>query len=426
MLIHIVKSGDTLWSIARRYGVSVSRIQSDNGIGPNQTLVVGQAIIITLPAVTHTVRSGDTISGIAASHGMTSLELIQNNPELIYNRTIRPGQQLAISFRGGKIRDISIKGYAYPHIQRQTLLRALPYLTYLAIFSYGFKESGQLIVPDDASLISSAYSFRAAPIMVMTGIDESGTFSTEHISNFLNDSQLQDTVLDNAITAMLDKGYLGLDVDFEYISPDDAKAYIEFLEKASSRLSASGLTLNVDLAPKTYAAQPGLLYEAHDYPAIGAIADTVLLMTYEWGYTYGPPMAVAPLNQVRQVVEYAVSEIPADKILMGVPNYGYDWTLPYEQGVSRAESLGNQTAVARAAAYGAEIMFDEAAQSPYYEYYRNGQRHIVWFEDVRSIQAKLALTDEYGLLGVGYWNIMRPFNQNWAYISAKYNVRKIV
>ena len=78
MLIHIVKSGDTLWSIARRYGVSVSRIQSDNGIGRNQTLVVGQALIITLPAVTHTVRSGDTISGIAASHGMTSLELIQN------------------------------------------------------------------------------------------------------------------------------------------------------------------------------------------------------------------------------------------------------------------------------------------------------------------------------------------------------------
>ena len=262
--------------------------------------------------------------------------------------------------------------------------------------------------------------------MVLTGIDESGAFSTAHISNFLNDSQLQDTVLDNAIDVMLEKGYLGLDVDFEYISSDDAKAYLEFLEKASSRLSTVGLTLNVDLAPKTYAGQPGLLYEAHDYPAIGAIADTVLLMTYEWGYTYGPPMAVAPLNQVRQVVEYAVTEIPADKILMGIPNYGYDWTLPYEQGVSRAENLGNQTAVTRAAAYGAEIMFDETAQSPYYEYYRNGQRHIVWFEDVRSIQAKLALTDEYNLLGVGYWNIMRPFDQNWAYISAKYNIRKIV
>ena len=261
---------------------------------------------------------------------------------------------------------------------------------------------------------------------MLTGIDDTGTFSTEHISNFLNDTDLQNTVLDNLISIMQEKGYLGIDIDFEYISSQDAQAYLSFLELVSVRLAPIGLTMNVDLAPKTYAAQPGILYEAHDYPAIGAIADTVLLMTYEWGYTYGPPMAVAPLNQVRQVVEYAVSEIPANKILMGIPNYGYDWTLPYEQGVSRAENLGNQTAVLRAARYGAQIMFDEAAQSPYFEYYRSGQRHIVWFEDVRSIASKLALTDEYSLLGIGYWNIMRPFNQNWAYLAAKYNIRKIV
>lgn len=426
MLIHIVKSGDTLWSIARRYGVSVSRIQSDNGLTSGQILVIGQALIITLPSITHTVRRGDTLSSIAAAHGITLIELIQNNPELIFNNTICPGQQLTIAFRGGKIREIAVKGYAYPHIQRQTLLRSLPYLTYLAIFSYGFKESGQLIIPDDAALITAAYSYNVAPILVLTGIDDTGTFSTEHISNFLNDADLQNTVLDNLISIMQEKGYLGIDIDFEYISSQDAQAYLSFLELVSARLAPIGLTMNVDLAPKTYAAQPGILYEAHDYPAIGAIADTVLLMTYEWGYTYGPPMAVAPLNQVRQVAEYAVSEIPANKILMGIPNYGYDWTLPYEQGVSRAENLGNQTAVLRAARYGAQIMFDEAAQSPYFEYYRSGQRHIVWFEDVRSIASKLALTDEYSLLGIGYWNIMRPFNQNWAYLAAKYNIRKIV
>ena len=426
MLIHIVKSGDTLWSIARQYGVSVSRIQSDNGLSSGQVLVIGQALIITLPSLIHTVRRGDTLSAIAASYGITLLELIQNNPELIFNSTIYPGQQLTIAFRGGKTREITIKGYAYPHIQRQTLLRSLPYLTYLAIFSYGFKESGQLTVPDDASLISAAYKYSAAPILVLTGIDSSGAFSTEHISKFLNDTDLQNIVLDNLISVMLEKGYLGLDVDFEYISGQDAQAYLSFLELASAKLEPFGFTMNVDLAPKTYSSQPGLLYEAHDYPAIGAIADTVLLMTYEWGYAYGPPMAVAPFNQVRQVVEYAVSEIPENKILMGIPNYGYDWTMPYEQGVSRTENLGNQAAVLRAAKYGAQIMFDEATQSPHFEYYRGGQRHIVWFEDVRSIASKLSLADEYSLLGTGYWNIMRPFNQNWAYISAKYNIRKIV
>ena len=95
------------------------------------------------------------------------------------------------------------------------------------------------------------------------------------------------------------------------------------------------------LAPKTSAAQSGLLYEGHDYGRIGPTSDYVLLMTYEWGYTYGPPLAVAPKPQVRQVIEYALSEIPSSKIFMGIPNYGYDWTLPYVRGESKAQSLSN-------------------------------------------------------------------------------------
>ena len=425
MLIYIVKKGDTLWSIARRYGVSLSRLVSDNGLTAGQRLVVGQALIIMLPDAVHTVRAGESVYSIAASYGITPIELMQNNPELAFGGFIQPGQQLSISFSTNKIREISVTGYAYPHINRQVLIRSLPFITYLSVFSYGFKEDGQLISPDDSALVSTALSYAAAPILVLSGIDENGAFSTEHISRFLGDTRLQDTVLENAVSVMLEKGYVGMDVDFEYISPDDADAYLQFLKKASERLTSSALTMNVDLAPKTYASQPGILYEAHDYPAIGAVSDSVLLMTYEWGYTYGPPMAVAPLEQVRQVVEYAVTEIPANKINMGIPNYGYGWTLPYEQGISKAENLGNQTAVSRAASNGAQIMFDISAQSPWYEYYRNGRRHIVWFEDVRSVAAKLSLADEYGLEGPGYWNLMRPFNQNWAYISAKYSVRKI-
>ncbi len=426
MLIHVVRRGDTLYSIARRYGASVSRLRSDNGLSENQALVVGQALIVTLPAQVYTVRAGDTLYSIARRYGVSVLELIQNNPELIQNETIQPGQQLTIRFQGGKIRSIVTKGYAYPHIQRAVLQRALPYLTYLAIFSYGFTESGTLIPADDSALISAAYRFNAAPILVFSSLDGMGGFSSARASRLFNDPQLQNTVLTNLADVMRDKGYVGIDMDFEYISPDDAEGYQNFLRRAVEVMRPQGFTVSADLAPKTSAGQQGLLYEAHDYPAIGAIVDRVLLMTYEWGYTYGPPMAVAPINQVRGVVRYAVSEIPVSKILMGVPNYGYDWTLPYEQGVSRAENIGNQGAVLRAARYGAEIQFDETAQSPFFEYYSGGRRHVVWFEDVRSIEAKLALADEFGLLGVGYWNIMRAFNANWALLAARYTIAKVV
>ena len=115
-------------------------------------------------------------------------------------------------------------------------------------------------------------------------------------------------------------------------------------------------------------------------------------------------MAVAPLESVRRVLDYAVSEIPADKIYMGLPNYGYDWTLPYKQGETRAKLVGNEEAVDIARRYGAEIRYDEAAATPYFEYTENGNAHIVWFEDARSWAAKLALIPEYGLLGAGVWN----------------------
>ena len=130
---------------------------------------------------------------------------------------------------------------------------------------------------------------------------------------------------------------------------------------------------------------------------------------------------------MREVVRDAVNEIPNDKILMGIPNYGYDWQLPFERGITRATSIGNAYAVEIAARNRVAIRYDELAQTPFFEYRTGaGVNHIVWFEDVRSIQAKFALMDEYHLLGCGYWNLMRPFAQNWAFISAKYNVRKVV
>ena len=230
----------------------------------------------------------------------------------------------------------------------------------------------------------------------------------------------------NNLEAMLvQKGYRGLDVDFEYVYAEDAGAYAAFLGRLTERLNPLGYPVIAALAPKIAADQPGTLYEGHDFAAIGAAVNQVLLMTYEWGYTYGPPMAVAPLPNVRQVVEYALTEIPASKIWLGVPLYGYDWPLPFVQGRTKAQSISPQEAVARAVRYGVDIQYSEQAQAPWYRYTDGyGITHEVWFEDARSIQAKLALIPEYGLYGVGYWNLMRPFPQNWQVLNALYDIRR--
>ena len=102
---------------------------------------------------------------------------------------------------------------------------------------------------------------------------------------------------------------------------------------------------------------------------------------------------------------------------MGIPNYAYDWRLPFERGVSQAEIIGNIEALRRAAISGAPIQYDDVAQSPWYSYLQNGAAHQVWFEDVRSIEAKVRTAIAYEFLGIGYWNLMKPFRANWLLLN---------
>lgn len=134
-------------------------------------------------------------------------------------------------------------------------------------------------------------------------------------------------------------------------------------------------------------------------------------------------MAVAPLNMVRRVVEYAVTEIPPQKIKLGIPNYGYDWPLPYERGVTRARTIGNIEAVQIAIEHGVDIQFDDVAQSPFFRYTKEGIEHEVWFEDVRSIRAKFGLIQEFGLVGAGYWQLMQLFRANWLLMADTFWIR---
>jgi spore germination protein len=181
------------------------------------------------------------------------------------------------------------------------------------------------------------------------------------------------------------------------------------------------------LAPKTSDDQPGALYEGHDYALLGEAADAVLLMTYEWGYTYGPPMAVSPIKPVRDVVDYALTRIPAEKILLGISNYGYDFTLPYIQGVSRATSLSTRRAFTLASQKGAEIFFDDTVLAPYFDYTADdGSSHRVWFEDVRSISARLRLMAEKSLRGALWWNLNRENNQSLIAINDLINIKPLL
>lgn len=430
MVIHTVKEGDSLFSIAKEYGTTPARIIADNGITDPGRLAVGQTLVILYPTEIYTVRGGDTLDGISQQFGVSLNELWQNNPSLGGKTQIYPGQTLSIRFDTPPLGEIAVNGYAYPFIDRDTLRRTLPYLTYLSIFTYGIRPDGTLVPPsggNEEELIALAREYGAVPLLMLTSLTDSGTFSSDLAGRIISDEALSQKVADTAVQTMLDRGYGGIDVDFEYIEPSLADEYVRFLETIQASLP-SGYELFVSLAPKTSDTQRGLLYEGHDYAALGAVADKSLVMTYEWGYTYGPPMAVAPIGEIRRVLDYTVSRIPSAKVLMGIPNYGYNWTLPYVRGESRAKSLSNVAAVDLVIAKNAAIQYDERAATPFFTYFeREGGKpieHEVWFDDAKSMDAKLRLMNEYGLAGGSVWNVMNYFPALWAVMNSLYSIRK--
>lgn len=303
-----------------------------------------------------------------------------------------------------------VNGYAYPSISEETLAWWLPRLTWLSAFSYGFTAEGRLVNLADENLVTAANAAGVRPMMVLTPLDAEGRFNDNIAAAVFEDPAAQTNLTDNIEANLRTKNMGGVDFDFEYIPRVYAADYVELVARTQRLLSPQGYLTSVALAPKVRADQPGVLYEGHDYAGMGRAADYCLLMTYEWGYTYGEPMAVSPINHVRRVLEYGLTEIPAEKILMGMSNYGYDWALPFVRGESKAEKLTNYQAQARAEYYGVPVEWDENAQAPFYTYATSaGVKHVVWFENERSWQARLALVAEYGLAGISIWNIMHVF-----------------
>ena len=286
MNIYIVKSGDTVSSVARQYGVPQFVVSSLNNLESIQNLVVGQALLILEPLQFHTVEAGETVFSIARQYGISTNRLYRNNPILRGRNILYPGQTLVIAYDSDRTRKIEVNGYAYPFIDRNLLRTTLPYINFLTPFTYGITETGGLVDLDDEELIMIAGEYGVIPWMHLSTLTEEGNFSNELASFVLNNDDIQEKLITQVLQNMQTKGYGGLDIDFEFVYPQDAVLYGEFIGKLRSRLNPFEYEVVAALAPKTSDTQKGLLYEGHNYRAVSENADAVLLMTYEWGYTY--------------------------------------------------------------------------------------------------------------------------------------------
>lgn len=427
MQIHTVNRNDSLWNLAQHYGVPLQHIVEVNGIDQSESLVVGQALIIPSPSgqKTHRVARGESLWAIARQYGLSLQELAAAN-SLTNPAMISPGQLIVIPTP--RLTTIEVNGYM-ERLDEQAAAEIVQHsneLTYVTMFSYQILRDGTLEEIDDALLREAALANGVMPMMAITNISEGG-FSRELIHEVLNDQHTYTHLITTVANTMQERGFRALNIDFEYIPPEDHELYNSFLRDITRHLHQFGYLVSTAVAPKYSADQQGILYESHDYAAQGEIVDFIVIMTYEWGWTGGPPRAVAPLNEVTKVINYALTEIPANKIMMGIPLYGYHWTLPFVEGESRAAALSTDAAIRLARERKAAIEYDNTAQSPHYSFYdTEGKQHIVWFEDARSLQAKFNLVKQYGLRGISYWKLGIQADTNWYLLSENFQVKKLL
>lgn len=426
MQIHVVQENQSLTGIAQAYGSTVNDLVEANEIPNPNNLVVGQTLVIPIVGSFYWVKSGDSLWSISQRFNISYQELARVN-NLSVDQSLQVGFRLYIPPRPKTRAEFNAyvepRGTTVAPILEESAREAAPYLTYLAPFSFQALRDGSLKEPLLNNFPAIAKANNNVLMMVITN-QENDQFSDELGRILLNDMAVQDRFLNNIVTTAKKYDFRDIHFDLEFLRPEDREAYNRFLRKAKARFQQEGWLISTALAPKTSAEQKGAWYEAHDYKAHGEIVDFVVIMTYEWGYSGGPAMAVSPIGPVREVLEYALTEMPGSKIMMGQNLYGYDWTLPFVQGTI-AKAVSPQQAIQLAADNNVPIQYDLKAQAPFFNYVdAEGKRHEVWFEDARSIQAKFDLIKELGLRGMSYWKLGLAFPQNWLLIVENFDVVK--
>ncbi|MBX6351861.1 MAG: LysM peptidoglycan-binding domain-containing protein [Thermoflavifilum sp.] len=429
MWIHTVSRGETLRDIAAQYGTDTRELLRLNELENPNVLVPGLHLLVetrqTYLAQSYTVRSGDTLDSLSARLGL-GRRMLESWLGETATAALTPGRTILLPAVVSSKRTIEVNGYLIPAggTEDANIVQTVRDLTYLCIFSYQARADGSLQPPrDDRMAREQARRQGIQPLMTVTNFD-GNRFNTELAHTLLSNRSLRERLISNILDMLRARGFAGVNVDFEHMRPGDRFLYNQFIRELGERVRPAGYSISIAMGPKTSDMPQGTWMGAFDYRTLGQLVDFLMLMTYEWGWVGGPPMAIAPLDQVRAVLRYATSQVPAEKILMGIALYGYDWPLPYPTG-RRASGISNNSAQNLALQKQVPIQWDARAASPYFEYSERGERHIVWFEDAMSVAAKFQLVYDFGLRGVSYWVLGNSFPQNWHLLREAFNVRRM-
>jgi spore germination protein len=416
-VIHEVKTGDSLTKISRQYHVKKDDLVKLNGLAKKTQLVLGQPILI--PGSTYVVQPGDSIWEIAYRHAISEETLMQHNH--LKNRVISLGQKLSIP-RPPKM-DIWTGTYFVPKDKNSNAWMLNNYkstLSSIFVFEYRSDSQGNLIEVEENQAPKIAWKENLTPFATLSNLSEKG-FDPDLTHQLISTPWLRQKFVNNIYSLLDSHDYKGVVIDFEQVKAQDRDNLNQFIKELAEKLHPAGMEVLMAVPPKKSDKEPSYSV-AYDYQTLGRYLDKLFLMTYDWHWPGGPSGPIAPVDKVRATLNYAVSVVPKSKLMLGIPQYAYDWTIKGKKRSGTAYST--QHAVDLYTGYQSAVHYDEKAAAPWFRYVdKYGALHEVWFEDPRSLLVKFRLVREYGLGGMGCWHLGLTMSQTEEMLLEEFRVQ---
>ena len=224
----------------------------------------------------------------------------------------------------------------------------------------------------------------------------SGSFNADAAAAMLANSTTREAHASAIATLVIANAFDGIDVDYERVPTASRANFTAFVSSLAAKLHAANKKLSVTVYAKTSDSQNWNGPGSQDWPAIGAAADSVKIMAYDYHWSTSAPGAITPLNWLDQVAAYAESTMAGGKIMMGLPWYGYDWPTSGAAATATYASA-HQTALTNNAA----VQYDAASGEPFFSY----AGHTVYFQDAKGYASKVTMLKQKhpAIGGVAHW-----------------------
>ncbi|MBP2000193.1 spore germination protein YaaH [Paenibacillus shirakamiensis] len=291
--------------------------------------------------------------------------------------------------------------YTQDEIAYPSLTHNYSYLSQISTDSYTLDAEGEVMGTAPSAAVAFANKKKIQTYAAVSNW-QGHDFSPELAHQIISVPKVKKATIANLLQVVKSNGFKGINIDFESVAARDRKAFSSFTADVATAMKARGYLTMISV-PAKFTDDPSNDWDgAFDFKALGKCADYIQVMTYDQHGPWGEPGPVAGKDWVGEALQYAVSAIPASKVIMGIASYGYDWNVSKHSGTT----VGLKDIPTLVKATHAVPLWDKVSFSMHFDYQDpEGSDHVVWYENAASIQEKTHDTLTYHIAGVSIWSM---------------------